>query len=129
MFAAVAAGFVGAALGLLKEGGEDSGEGYDEGDDEKAEAHGAPERGIAGGAGLLGDVGESHSAGDEREESERGGEDVEVASHGVFLFYGQGLLPGHNVVELTEVRSPFGRCPHIRIDVWGTRLQPKLLRY
>jgi hypothetical protein len=90
VFAFGAAGFVGAALGLLEERGEDSGEGYDEGDDEEAEAHGAPERGVAGGAGLLGDVGEGHSAGDEREEGESGGEDVEVASHVVFLFYGYG---------------------------------------
>jgi len=76
-----AAGFFEAALGLLEEGGDDSGEGDDEGDDEEDKAHGAPEGGGARGAGLLGDVGERDSAGDEGEEGEGGGEDVEVASH------------------------------------------------
>ncbi len=78
----------GAALGLLEEGGEDAGEGDDEGDDEEDEAHGAPERLVAGGAGLLGDVRVREAAGDQREEGERGGEDVEVAAHCVLSGYG-----------------------------------------
>ena len=64
-----AAGLFGTALGLLEERGEDAGEGDDEGDDEEAEAHGAPEGGIAGGAGLLGDVAVRQAAGDEGEEA------------------------------------------------------------
>ena len=62
MFPACAAGFFGTALGLLEEGGQDSCEGYGECYDEEPEAHGAPERGVAGGAGLLGDVRVGHSA-------------------------------------------------------------------
>jgi hypothetical protein len=76
-----AAGFFVAALGLLKEGGEDAGEGDEETYHEEAKAHGAPEGDIARGAGLLGDVGVGDAAGDEAEEDERAGEDVEVASH------------------------------------------------
>ena len=59
-----------AALGLLEERGKDAGKSDDEANDEEAEAHGAPERGVAGGAGLLGDVGVGDAAGDEREEDE-----------------------------------------------------------
>jgi len=75
------AGFFAAAGGLFEEGGEDAGEGTDEGDEEEDEAHGAPEGLVAGGAGLLGDVGVRDAAGDEREGGERGGENVEVAGH------------------------------------------------
>jgi hypothetical protein len=76
-----AAGLFVAALGLLKEGGEDAGEGDEETDNEEAETHRAPEGDVARGAGLLGDVGVGDAAGDEAEEDERAGEDIEVASH------------------------------------------------
>jgi len=78
--ALAALGF-GAALGLLEEGGEDAGEGDDEGDDEEDEAHGAPKGFVAGRARLLGDVAVSDAAGEQSEDGERGGEDVEVAAH------------------------------------------------
>jgi hypothetical protein len=81
-FAFGSAGLFGAALGLLEERGEDAGESYDHGDDEETEAHGAPEGGVARGAGLLRYVGVSQTAGDECEEKQCGGENVEVASHG-----------------------------------------------
>jgi hypothetical protein len=76
-----AAGLFVAALGLLKEGGEDAGEGDEETYNEEAEAHGAPEGDVARRAGLLGDVGVGDATGDEAEEDERAGEDIEVASH------------------------------------------------
>ncbi len=76
------AGFFVAALGLLEERGQDTGEGDEEANDEEAEAHGAPEGGVAGGAGLLGDVGVGNPEGDETEENEASGEDVEIAAHG-----------------------------------------------
>ena len=60
----------GAALGLLEEAGDDAGEGYDQSQDEEAEACRAPEGGIAGRAGLLGEVGVGEAAGDEREEGQ-----------------------------------------------------------
>jgi len=74
-------GFFGAAFGLLEEGGEDAGEGDDEGDEEEDEAHGAPERGVAGRTGLLRYVGVGDTAGEQREDGEGCGEDVEVAGH------------------------------------------------
>jgi hypothetical protein len=76
-----------AALGLLEERGENARQGDDGRDAEEDDAAGAPEGGVAGGAGLLRDVGEGQRAADECEESERGGEDVEVASHGLSLGY------------------------------------------
>ena len=75
------AGFFGAAFGLLEERGENGGEGDDHTDAEEAESHGSPEGDVAGAAGLLGDVGVGDAEGYEREEEERGGEDVKVASH------------------------------------------------
>jgi len=53
----------GAALGLLEERGEDAEEGDDQRDAEQADAGGAPEGDVAGGAGLLGDVGEGEASG------------------------------------------------------------------
>ena len=71
----------GAALGLLEERGEDAEEGDDQREAEQADAGGTPERDVARRARLLGDVGEGERCGDQRENAQRGGEDVEVASH------------------------------------------------
>ena len=49
---------------------------------EEREAHRSPERGVAGRAGLLRDVGVGDAERDHREEEKGSGEDVEVASHG-----------------------------------------------
>jgi hypothetical protein len=81
-------GFFIAALGLFEERGQDTGEGDEETNYEEAETHGSPEGGVAGGAGLLGDVGVGDAAGDESEEDEAASENVEVASHAMDLFYG-----------------------------------------
>jgi hypothetical protein len=70
-----------AAFGLLEEGGEDAGEGDEKADDEESKGHRAPQRGVARGAGLLGDVAVGDAAGDEGEEDKSAGEDVEVAAH------------------------------------------------
>ena len=80
--AAVAALLGGAALGLLEELGEDTGEGDDQTDEDQGDGGGAPEADVAGGAGDLRDVGEGEPEGDEGEDADAGGEDVEVASHG-----------------------------------------------
>ena len=56
-----------AALGLREEGAHDAEEGDDEGDAEEGDAGHAPEGGVAGGAGLLSDVGEGQADGEERE--------------------------------------------------------------
>ncbi len=88
-FALFPALFFEAALGLFEERGEDSSQRDDERDEEENDAGDTPQGGVSGRAGLLRDVGVGEAAGDEREESQCGGEDVEVASHGVFLFYGE----------------------------------------
>ena len=80
VLAIAAAFFLGAALGLLEEGREDAAEGDQQRQQEEAEAHGAPERGVAGRTGLLRDVGVGEAAGDQREHREGGGENEEVAS-------------------------------------------------
>src|SRR5271167_4273125 len=81
-FATGAAGFFGAALGLLEQRRQNAGEGDEETDYQETEAHGAPESDVSRGAGLSRDVGVGDAAGDQGEEDEAGGEDVEVASHG-----------------------------------------------
>lgn len=73
--------FIGATLRLGKEEGEGSGEGCDEREDEEGDGHGLPEGDVAGGAGLLGDVGKGKEERDQAEEKEGCGEDVEVAAH------------------------------------------------
>ena len=81
-----AAGFafaLGAAFGLLEEGGEDTEEGDEERENKEGEAHRAPKGDVSGGAGLLGDVREGDAAGDQREQKQGGGEDEEIASHEV----------------------------------------------
>jgi hypothetical protein len=83
--AAVAAGLAlcaGAALGLLEELREDTSEGHDEADEDKGDGCGAPEADVAGGAGDLREVGKREREGDEGENADGGGENVEVASHG-----------------------------------------------
>jgi hypothetical protein len=104
-----AAGLFVAALGLLEEGGEDAGEGDEETYNEEAEAHGAPEGDVARRAGLLGDVGVGDATGDEAEEDERAGEDIEVASHadGSIL---RGVRRCIRLIRSTELP---GRCDSI----------------
>ena len=80
--AAVAALLGGPALGLFEELGEDSSEGDDEADEDQGDGGSAPKADVAGGAGNLRDVGEGEREGDQGEDADGGGEDVEVASHG-----------------------------------------------
>jgi len=58
-----------AALGLFEERAHYAEQGDDECHAEEGDAGHAPERGVAGGAGLLGDVGERQCDGEEREGS------------------------------------------------------------
>jgi len=71
---------------LFEEKRRGSGERHDERDDEEHESHGAPECGVARGAGLLRDIGVGNSAGDKGEEQQRCSEDVEVRPMGLVLF-------------------------------------------
>ena len=72
---------LGAALCLSEEQGEGSGEGGHKREDEEGDGHGLPEGDIAGGAGLLGDVGERQDERDQTKKEEGCGEDVEIAAH------------------------------------------------
>jgi hypothetical protein len=91
--AAVAAGLplrAGAALGLLEELGENATEGDHEADEDQGDGGGAPEANVAGGAGNLCEVGKGERKGDEGENADGGGEDVEVASHGAGISLARG---------------------------------------
>ena len=79
-FASGAAGFFGTALGLLEQRRQNAGEGDEETDDQETEAHGAPKSDVSWGPGLPRDVGVGDAAGDQREEDEAPGDDVEVAA-------------------------------------------------
>jgi hypothetical protein len=101
--------FGGSALGLLEELGEDACEGDDEAEEDQGDGGGAPEADVAGGAGDLGDVGEGEPKGDEGEDADAGGEDVEVASHGARNQFSLRSL----VVRLAgrdPTPSPFDGC-------------------
>jgi hypothetical protein len=80
-FAAGAAGLFVAPLSLLEQRGQDAGERYDESDQKKPEAHGAPERDVAWRAWLVSDVCVGDAAGDKSEDDEAACEDVEIAAH------------------------------------------------
>ncbi len=85
-FPSCATGFLGAAFGLFKERGKNASQGDDEGDDKKGETGGLPEGGIAGGSGLLGDVGVREDDRDRSEQGQRCGENEEVAAHRLLSF-------------------------------------------
>lgn len=78
--------FLMTAFGLLKERGEDAGEGYDQRDATEDDGRGAPEHGVARRAGLLGHVGERQHQRDGREYTEGCSEDVEITAH-ISKFY------------------------------------------
>ena len=103
-----------AALGLFEERAEDAEQRDNEGDAEEGDAGHTPERGVAGGAGLVRDVGEGQADRQERERSECGGEDVEVASH----------------AGRYRIREQSGGAnPGLRSETWGThyRIGPDTL--
>jgi len=79
--AAVPALFGSPALCLFEELGEDAAEGDDEADKDQGDGCGPPEADVTGGAGNLREIREGEREGDEGEEADGGGEDVEVASH------------------------------------------------
>jgi len=61
--------FVGAALSLFEQRGENSGERNEKGDDEENEAHGAPKRSVTRRARLVCDVGKRNAT---REQPKQG---------------------------------------------------------
>jgi hypothetical protein len=118
--AALLPGFGIAALGLLEERGEDAGEGDYRRNAEEDDARGAPERHIAGGAGLLRDVGKRQRAADDREEGEGDGEDVERASHGLSLGYVVEINGEHNYAAADRrLKSPPSGSYGLGDASWG----------